>query len=80
MITVSTIGGILLCIGAILSYKGKVYQAVATYLFADACWIYLSYLNADYQGLVFTIIGTLLGIGAFIKMYRGLMRKSLDLH
>lgn len=80
MLTISTVGGILLCIGAILSFKGKVYQAVATYLFADVCWIYLSYIREDYQGLAFTVIGTLLGVGAFIKMYRGLMRKTLDLN
>lgn len=35
--------------------------------------------KGDYQGLFFTTIGTLLGLAAFIKMYRGIMRKNLDL-
>lgn len=77
MITIATLGGLLLCAGAFQSYKGKVYQAVLTYLFADICWILLAYDKGDYQGLVFIIIGTLLGIAAFVKMYRGLMRKDL---
>lgn len=79
MFTTATIGGLLLCAGAFLSYKGKVYQAVATYLFADVCWILMSLDKGDYQGLFFTTIGTLLGLAAFIKMYRGIMRKNLDL-
>lgn len=78
MITIATIGGLLLCTGAFLSFKGKVYQAVATYLFADLCWIWLSYDKGDYQGLVFIIIGTLLGVAAFVKMYLGIMRKDLN--
>lgn len=76
--TISTIGGILLIIGALLTYKGKVYAAVLTYIFADLCWIYLSYLNSDVQGAVLTSIGTFLGILAFLKMKTGKMRKTLD--
>lgn len=68
-----------MCIGAFLSFKGKVYQAVAAYLFADACWVWLTFDKGDYQALFFTSVGSLLGLAAFIKMYLGLMKKNLDL-
>jgi hypothetical protein len=77
MITIATWGGILMCIGAFLSLKGKIYQAVATYLFADACWVWLTFDKGDYQALFFTLIGSLLSLAAFIKMYLGVMRKDL---
>lgn len=76
-LSVATIGGILLCLGAMCTVKGNVYAAVATYIFADIAWIWLAYDNADYQGMCFTIFGTLLGIAAFIKMQFGFMQKDL---
>ena len=42
------LGGILLNIGAYLTYKGRIYQAVIIYIFADLCWIVLAYENSDY--------------------------------
>lgn len=78
MLTISTIGGLLMCIGAFLSLKGKIYQAVATYLFADACWVWMTFDKGDYQALFFTSVGSLLSLAAFIKMYSGIMRKSLN--
>jgi len=78
MISIATIGGILLCIGAILTFNGKVYQAVITYLFADMCWIYLTYSTGDYQAFGFTLFGTILCFGAFVKMHLGMMLKSLN--
>lgn len=79
LFTIATLGGLLLTAGAFLSFKGMVYQAVATYLFADVCWIWLAYDKGDYQGVAFTVVGTLLGLAAFIKMYLGIMRKDLKL-
>lgn len=79
MFTVSTLGGILLCIGAFLSFKGQVYWAVASYLIADVCWIVLTLRAEDWQGLAFTIVGTLLGAAGFVKMHIGMMRKDLKL-
>lgn len=79
MFTIATLGGIMMSVGAFLSFKGKVYQAVATYLLADVCWVWLTYDKQDWQALFFTVLGTALGLAAFIKMYLGIMRKNLDL-
>ncbi len=72
------IGGILLNIGAYLTYKGKVYEAVIVYLFADICWIIMAYEHDDMLGVFFIVIGTLLGFLAFLKMRKGEMSKSLN--
>lgn len=80
MLTIATIGGILLCVGALLTFYGRVFMAVTTYLFADICWVFLSYSSGDYQGVVFTTIGTLLCFGAFLKMKFGVMDKDLKHH
>lgn len=81
----SIIGGLLLCIGAYLIFKGKVFKASIFYLFADTIWIYLSYskyINSnsiyDLIGLILVITGSILGILAFLKMNKGKMRKTLD--
>ena len=79
MLTIATVGGIFLCIGALLSFKGWVYWAVASYLIADVCWIWLTFDKGDWQGLFFTVVGTLLGCGAFVKMHIGMMRKDLKI-
>lgn len=78
MITIATIGGLLLCVGAFFTFKGKVFWAVSTYLLADVCWIVLALDKQDYQGVVFTTIGTLLGFAAFLKMKFGIMGRELD--
>ena len=72
------LGGILLNIGAFLTYKGKIYQAVIIYLFADICWIIMAYESNDYVGAVFIIIGTTFGFLAYLKMKNGEMNKSLN--
>ena len=72
------LGGILLNIGAFLTYKGKIYQAVIIYLFADVCWIIMAYEKNDYIGAVFIITGTLFGFLAYLKMKRGEMKKTLN--
>jgi hypothetical protein len=77
MISFALLGGILLNIGAFLTYKGKIYQAVIIYLFADICWIIMAYEKNDYAGAVFIISGTIFGFLAYIKMKNGVMHKTL---
>jgi hypothetical protein len=72
------IGGILLNIGAYLTYKGKIYQSVIVYLFADLCWIIMAYEKKDMVGAVFIVTGTIFGFLAFLKMRDGEMRKNLS--
>ncbi|MBU1990942.1 hypothetical protein KJ691_09360 [bacterium] len=72
------IGGILLNIGAYLTFRGKIYQAVIVYLFADICWIIMAYQKNDYMGAFFIITGTLFGFLAFMKMKNGEMNKTLN--
>jgi len=78
MFSFALLGGILLNIGAYLTYKGKIYQAVIIYMFADICWIVMAYEKKDMMGVVFIIVGTLFGFLAFLKMRDGEMRKSLN--
>lgn len=72
------LGGLLLNVGAYLTYKGKIYQAVIVYLFADLCWIIMAYQKEDFIGAFFIVIGTILGFLAFQKMHKGDMNKSLN--
>ncbi|QOP45431.1 hypothetical protein [Sulfurimonas paralvinellae] len=72
------LGGILLNVGAYLTYKGKIYQAVIVYMFADLCWIIMAFEKEDLIGAGFIIVGTLFGLLAFLKMKEGAMRKSLN--
>lgn len=78
MISIAFIGGILLNIGAYLTFKGKVYESVIVYLIADLCWIIMAFQESDYIGAFFIITGTLFGVLAFIKMKEGYMYKSLN--
>jgi len=72
------LGGILLNVGAYLTYKGNIYQAVIVYIVADLCWIALAYEKKDYVGAFFIITGTAFGFLAYTKMKRGKMNKSLN--
>ena len=72
------LGGILLNIGAFLTYQGRVYQAVIVYLFADLCWIIMAYMKDDYIGAFFIITGTIFGFLAYLKMKNGKMHKNLN--
>ena len=75
--TFAILGGILLNIGAFLTYKGKIYQAVIVYLFADLCWMIMAYIRDDYIGAFFIIVGTTFGFLAYLKMKNGKMQKNL---
>ncbi|MBA3026912.1 MAG: hypothetical protein FP820_11000 [Sulfurimonas sp.] len=76
--TFAILGGLLLNIGAYLTYKGRIYQAVIVYLFADLCWMIMAYVRDDMLGAFFIIVGTIFGFLAFMKMQRGEMNKSLN--
>ena len=76
--TYAILGGILLNIGAYLTYKGKIYEAVIVYLFADVCWVVMAYERDDYIGVVFIVIGVTFGFLAFLKMRNGQMNKNLN--
>ncbi len=72
------LGGVLLNIGAYLTYQGKIYQSVIVYQLANLCWIIMAYENSDYVGALFIIVGTTFGFLAYLKMKNGEMNKSLN--
>lgn len=76
--TYAILGGLLLNIGAFLTYKGKIYEAVVVYLFADLCWIVMAYERDDFWGVVSISVGVILGILAYLKMRNGKMNKNLN--
>jgi hypothetical protein len=78
MISFAVLGGILLNIGAFLTYRGKIYEAVISYLFADVCWIVMAYQRDDMWGAVFIFFGLFFGVLAFMKMKQGVMNRSLN--
>ena len=78
MITFAVLGGLLLNVGAYLTLRGKIYEAVIVYLFADACWVAVAYERDDFLGTLFTIAGIIFGYLAFVKMKNGEMGKTLN--
>ena len=76
-VSYAILGGILLNVGAYLTYKGKIYQSVILYLFADLCWIVMAYEKNDYIGAIFIGVGVIFGYLAFKKMQSGKMQKNL---
>lgn len=75
--SIPLIGGLLLILGAYLTYSGEIFKSVSVYICADICWCILAFQNEDYLGATFIIIGTLLGVLAFLKMQNGIMKKDL---
>jgi len=76
--TYAIVGGILLNIGAFLTYKGKIFYAVIVYLFADICWIMMAYERDDKFGMISIAIGVTFGFLSFLKMKNGEMNKDLN--
>jgi hypothetical protein len=74
----AVIGGVFLNIGAFLTFKGKIYEAVIVYIFADLCWIVMAYERDDFLGMLSISIGVTFGLLAFLKMKRGDMNKTLN--
>lgn len=78
-IDISTVGGVLLVMGAALTMLGNIYRAVFTYFLADLCWLYLTYTTGNRWGLLTVSLGTLMGFIALLKMYRGLFHKTIKM-
>ena len=76
--TFAVAGGILLNVGAFLTYRGYIYRAVMVYLAADICWIAMAWRRADWTGMFFIAVGVFFGFLAFWKMHRGTMERSLQ--
>jgi len=73
----AVIGGLFLNVGAYLTFRGKIYEAVLVYLFTNICWIIMAYEREDFWGVLSIIVGVTFGVLAFVKMNRGDMNKSL---
>lgn len=71
------VGGLLLNIGAYLTFRGKIYEAVSVYIFADICWIIMAYEQDDFLGVFSILTGVTFGFLAFLKMRQGKMHKNL---
>ncbi|MDQ7068181.1 MAG: hypothetical protein Q9M40_09545 [Sulfurimonas sp.] len=80
MISFAVIGGLLLNIGAFLTFKGKIYEAVAVYLLADICWIVMAYQRDDMWGVASIFVGVTFGLLAFLKMKSGKMNKNININ
>jgi hypothetical protein len=78
MISFAVIGGLFLNVGAYLTFRGKIYEAVVVYLFADICWIIMAWQRDDFWGVVSIVVGVSFGLLAYIKMRKGKMNKSLN--
>lgn len=78
MISFAVIGGLLLNVGAFLTFKGKIYEAVIVYLFADICWIIMAWQRDDFWGVISIVVGVTFGFLAFLKMKKGEMKKDLN--
>jgi len=72
-----TIGGLLLILGALFMFLGKIYYSSWTYVLADLCWSTNSYLHGDLLGMIMVNTGLVLGIGAMYKMHIGVFTKDL---
>jgi len=72
------IGGVFLNLGAYLTFKGKIYEAVIVYMFADLCWIVMAWERDDFWGMLSIIFGVTFGFLAFLKMQKGELRKDLN--
>jgi len=72
------IGGIMLNVGAVLTYRGKIFEAVWAYMVADLCWIAMAWQRDDRWGVLFIAVGIIFGLLAFLRMHRGDMEKSLN--
>jgi len=78
MISFAVIGGIFLNIGAYLTFRGKIYEAVIVYLIADISWIVMAWERDDFLGMFFIFVGVTFGFLAFLKMKGGVMNRDLN--
>ncbi len=71
------IGGIFLIIGAAFLYKGLAFYSIIAYFIADLCWLSIAFLTHSYFGAFSIIIGIIFSIGVWLKMNKGIFRKTL---
>lgn len=76
--SIATIGGLLLILGAWFTMRGSVFKAVGVYFVADVAWVWLAFDSGDIQGAIFVFVGMTLGLIAWLKMNFGKMRKTLE--
>jgi len=77
VISFAVLGGLFLNVGAYLTFRGKIYEAVAVYLVADFCWIIMAWERDDLWGVVSIVVGVTFGFLAFLKMRTGKMNKTI---
>lgn len=75
--SVATIGGILLILGAWFTYRGNLYLSIILYFIADICWFIISLNSGDILGSILVLIGMVLGFCVFLKMNKGVFVKNL---
>lgn len=79
LLSPARLGGVLLILGSFFVMKGDIFKSVFTFFIADCMWCILAYRSGDTIGLLFTVMGMLLGVYAYVKMSNGSMRKTLTL-
>ena len=77
MINPGEVGGVLLILGAIALYKGKVFHSIILYFVADIMWVFLAIKIGDIFGAILIGTGMLFGLGVFYKMNTGIFIKDL---
>ncbi|MEM3829566.1 MAG: hypothetical protein QXP36_10185 [Conexivisphaerales archaeon] len=74
---ITLLAGILLIIGSILSYKGKVYIAMWVYFATDLLWMIEAYIQHTWVSLIVILISEVTSGAILIKMYKGEFVKDL---
>ena len=77
MISFATMGGLLLILGAFLTFQGNIHKSVLVYMSADLIWFILGIQTGDYIGASMIFIGGFLGFLAWLKMNKGIFSKTL---
>ena len=70
-------GGLFLVLGAYLLYKGKAYESIGAYFFADLCWLMISISTGSIFGAICILFGIVFSLIVFYKMNTGLFHKNL---
>jgi len=71
------IGGILLNLGALALYYGRLQLSVLIYLVADAMWACLAYSHNEYIGTGLILIGMFVGMAVYYKSRLGIFVNNL---
>jgi len=77
-ISIVTVGGLYLILGAFYMYFGKIGFASIAYVLSDISWAINAYAYQDYFGFAVVLIGVLVGMTVMYKMKQGVF--VTDLH